>query len=383
MVSKEDILKLIVEKSGKTEEDIKKLINEKINELSGLISEEGALHIIANDLNVRIDLDKPKKDINLVKIKEIKESRTYVNFAGKIVKKYDIITFSNENNLEGKIQSILVGDETGVIRVVFWNDKVELSETLNEGDIVKLINVYTRENQDRIEVSFSAFSDLEVNPDDIKSIDVKEFLPEVVEKKIEELKEGERNVKISGVIVDFDIPRFYYGCPQCFKKLQNKDESVCPIHGKVEAIKIPIVNLVIDDGTSSLSVVAFRINAEKLLNLKNTQIFELLDDIEKYRIYTKRIIGKSITVVGNVSINNLSGELQLTINNIENSELNSINFEDIFENAESNGVNKESKEEKDEKEVKKNEVKREEKETKGNNDEDLDIDLEEIDVEDL
>ena len=54
--------------SGKVEsEELEQKLKAKINELSGLISEEGAAHIIANELGVEIVSTSQKK----LKVKEI------------------------------------------------------------------------------------------------------------------------------------------------------------------------------------------------------------------------------------------------------------------------------------------------------------------------
>ena len=49
-----EILAKIHEKAGISEEEIRKKIDDKITELSGMVSEEGAAHIIANSLGVKL-----------------------------------------------------------------------------------------------------------------------------------------------------------------------------------------------------------------------------------------------------------------------------------------------------------------------------------------
>lgn len=49
MTEKDKLLNDLVEKSGKDKEEIEKMISEKTNELSGLVSEEGAIYILANE----------------------------------------------------------------------------------------------------------------------------------------------------------------------------------------------------------------------------------------------------------------------------------------------------------------------------------------------
>lgn len=365
MTEKEKLLQNLIDKSGKTSEEISSMIAEKVNELSGLISDEGAIYIIANDLGVRLDSERPKKDAELAKIEDITEPKTPISFICKTIRKYDLVTFSTEKNPQGRVQSMLVGDETGVTRLVFWGEKTDLLENIHDGDVLKVLNAYTRENtnQERIEVHYGQYSDIEVNPKDVK-IELKEFVPQEIEskeKKINELEEGDRNIKLSGIITDFEIPRFYLGCPECFKKV-FQDEGIykCAEHEEVKALRIPIVNIVFDDGESTISLVGFRDRAENLTKLKDTEIIGLTEDIDKYRDFSKKIIGSKLEVVGNVGLNNMTGDKQFLVNQVLGIEFKSV--EEI--------VKEEVKPDTKEKKVEEVDI-----------DDDLD-DIEEIDIDD-
>lgn len=378
MTEKEKLLQNLIEKSGKTKEEIDKLVAEKVNELSGLVSAEGAIYIVANELQVRLDVDKPKKDASMKKIEEITEPKTPVSFLAKIIRKYDRVNFSTSKGSEGSVQSVLIGDETGIIRLVFWNDKVDLLDNIQERDNVKVENAYTRENtnSERIEVHFGQYSDLEVNPDGV-DVQLKELNPtdiELTEKKINELEEGERNIKLTGMVTDFDIPRFYLACPHTFKKVfQDEGKYLSPVHGEVEPVKVPIVNFVIDDGSSSIVVVGFRDRAEQLTGINSEQIIGLTEDIDKYREFSKKIIGSSVTLGGNVSISNLTGEKQIIANQVLD-----IEFQTVDEVAE-DLINEDKPAEKP---AEKKDDKKKKEDDISIDEDDIDIDVEEIDFDD-
>ncbi len=348
MLDKDKLFKELLGKSGKEEEELKKLIKEKIDELSGLITEEGAIHIIANELGIRLDSErKNKKVLNLVKISEIVNPKETVSFFGKVIRKFDVVNFSS-SSAEGRVQSIIVGDETGVVRVTFWNDKVELLENVNEGDVLKIINGYSRENQDRIEVSIGTYSDIEVNPEGVKVEVKQQEVSEPTEKKISELTKDDRFVKVSGLIVDFDIPRYYYGCPECYKKVfQDGEIYKCPVHGEVQPIKVPVCSLSIDDGTGSLQVVVFRDNAEKITNLRDEEIFRILENIENYRNFVKEVLGKRVEIVGNVRENGFTGDLEIVVSNVLASEV-SVDTSKVFVKSDEKNTDKSKEEKKDE-----------------------------------
>jgi replication factor A1 len=328
MTEKEKLIDSLAQKSGKTKEELNEMISEKVNELSGLISEEGAVYIIANELGVRLESERPKKDANLVKIDEITQPKVPVSLNCKVLRKYDRVNFSSKNGGEGSVQSLLVGDETGIIRLAFWNDKTQLLDNIHEGDILKVINVYSRENtnQERIEIHYSQYSDIEVNP---KGLEIKVKEMNIADlgtpKKISELEEGDKNIKLEGIVTDFEIPRYYIGCPECFKKVIKDENSYqCAEHGEVESIKIPIVNVILDDGDATISVVGFRDRAEKMTQLSDKDIIQLTEDIDKYRDFSKKIIGSKLEIIGNSSLNNMTGDIQVIANQILNIEFKNI-----------------------------------------------------------
>ncbi len=372
MTEKEKLLQNLIEKSGKSAQDINSMITEKVNELSGLISDEGAIYIIANELGVRLDSERPKKDAELVKINDITEPKTPVSFVCKAIRKYDLVTFSSEKNPQGRVQSILVGDETGITRLVFWGEKTDLLENIHEKDVLKILNAYTRENtnQGRIEVHYGQYSDIEVNPKGVE-IELKEFIPQEIEskkKKISELEEGDRNIKLAGIVTDFEIPRFYLGCPECFKKV-FQDEGIykCAEHEEVKALRIPIVNIILDDGESTISIVGFRDRAENLTKMSDKDIIGLTEDIDKYKDFSKKMVGSKLDIVGNVGISNMTGDKQFLVNQVL-----SVEFTTVDEI-----VKDELKEE-----SKKDNSQSKEKTSQENfDDDDLD-DIEEIDIDD-
>jgi replication factor A1 len=363
MSEKEKLIENLVSKSGKSLDDINKLVSDKVNELSGLVSEEGAIYIVANDIGVKLDAERPKKEADSVKIEDITEAKVPTSLVCKVIRKYDKVTFQSKSGSEGSVQSVLVGDETGVIRIVFWNEKTEVLDNIQDGDILSIINAYTRENtnSERIEIHFGQYSDIEVNPEGV-AIELPAYTPKEIEfseKKVSEMAEGDKNVKITGIVTDYDIPRFYVGCPECFKKVQQDDgKQSCGQHGEVTALKIPIVNMIVDDSTGTIAVVGFRDRAEQLSGVSTEEVLGFTEDIDKYRNFCKRIVGAKVELGGNVTTNNMTGDMQVMTNQVLNLELKTVE------------------------EIAKDEVEQESKKAEATSDEDLDIDIEEIDFDD-
>ncbi|HIE31604.1 MAG TPA: replication factor A [Methanosarcinales archaeon] len=71
-----------------------------------------------------------------------------VNVVGQVLHIGDLRTFVRKGKLDstGRVGSITIGDETGKIRVVLWDDRADLMEDLNAGDCIEITGGYTREN---------------------------------------------------------------------------------------------------------------------------------------------------------------------------------------------------------------------------------------------
>ncbi len=131
-IPKHIIIEKIKEKAGLSDNEIDTRVKDKLDQLSGLISEEGALHIIANELGVKI-LDDPGK----LQIKNVLAGMRNVELTGKVTNIYEVRTFEKETR-KGKVGSFMIGDETGIIRIVAWNDKADILAKLKEHDIIKI-----------------------------------------------------------------------------------------------------------------------------------------------------------------------------------------------------------------------------------------------------
>src|SRR3989344_4565355 len=227
-------------KSGKiTPVDLESRIKKKINDLSGLISEEGAAHIIANELGVELFSSGQEK----LKIRGIYAGMRSVSTVGKVVRKFEVREFSKEK-ASGRVASLILGDETGTIRVVFWNDQVKVWEKVKEQDIIFLKEAYAKENNGNKEIHLGDRGEVLINPEGEK-IDIVRQNQEVAErKKISELQPDQDGIEIMGTIVQIFDPRFFQVCPDCNKRINELDGIFnCEQHGAVTPILSYVLNL--------------------------------------------------------------------------------------------------------------------------------------------
>ena len=390
MESLDKLYETLSSKSSQEIPHLKNLVEKKVKDLSGLVSEEGAIYIVANELGVKLETKTQtatsSSSQDYVKIEQINQANISLNVTAKVLKKYDLVEFTMKSGDKGQIQSVLVGDETGIIRVAFWGDKADLLQEVERDTILDIKNVYVRENTttSRMELHFSQYSDLVVNPEYVKDIEVKNIKPQSTPKLIEELELEDRNVLIKATIVDIDVPRFYLGCPHTFKKVFNDDgKYISPEHGEVEPLKIPITNVVVNDSSGTMNIVAFRDRAELLFSKSSEEIVKLAEDLESYREVSKNLVGSLIEVVGNVGENQMTGELQLIVNDVVFTNKTEEELADMVEEDSKNSLQQEEKQVSEE--TSKNSS-QEEEQSKKNQDVDSfmddDLDLEEIDLDD-
>src|SRR3989338_1667093 len=115
---------------------------QRLNDLQDLISKEGAAHIIANELNVKLfDIMSASKSL---KVNQVQAGLNSVNLLAKILNINEIKTFQKESR-QGRIGSLFVGDETGTIRIVIWDETlISLIKDMKQGDIIKINNAYSK-----------------------------------------------------------------------------------------------------------------------------------------------------------------------------------------------------------------------------------------------
>ncbi|MBD3309936.1 hypothetical protein GF351_01820 [Candidatus Woesearchaeota archaeon] len=303
-----DIISKIKEKAGLSEEDINSKIDAKMKQLSGLISKEGAAHIIANELGVKLFEQVSGK----LEIKNILAGMRSVETVGKATAVYDIREFSTDKG-SGKVGSFMLGDETGSIRVVCWGGMTDSMKDMKEGDVVKIQGGYVKENQNRKEVHLNDKSRVILNPPGESVGKVKKVTS--VRKKISELRENDSNAEILGTIVQVFEPRFFEICPKCNKRARPDGEKfACSEHGEVIPNYGCVINCNIDDGTENIRAVFFRQQAERLLGKTSEEMLKYKDDPAAFEAVKNDLLGTIVKLVGKVNKNDMFERMDFIAN---------------------------------------------------------------------
>jgi len=303
-----EIKQKIVDSKKLSSEELDLRIKSKINELAGLISEEGSATIIANELGIELFSQKVSK----LKIKELYAGMRNVGTLGKVMRVFEVREFA-KGEKKGKVGSITIGDETGTIRTVFWNDQTDLLKKIQEGDIISIGDSYVRENNGGKELHLGTNGEVKINPDGetIKSVRQGNSFER---KNIQQLQDGEEGAEILGTIVQVFDPRFFNVCGTCAKKVTESQGSFhCNEHGQVPPSVSYVLNVVLDDGTGTIRVVFWKNQATHLLGKEEKDIAAYKDNISTFEDVKTDLLGEQFKVMGRVKRNEMFDRLEFNV----------------------------------------------------------------------
>lgn len=336
----ETIIEKITEQKDITKEEVEKKINSKLEQLSGLISKEGAAHIVANELGVKL-----MQTEGVLKINTLMAGMRDVELNCKVIRKYDLRTFQNARG-EGKVFKFLVGDDSGVTMVVLWNDKTDLEKEFKEGDIIKLKQVNVRDNNGRTEIHLGDQGEIIVNPEGVE-LDVKQSgFAKAERKKISELKEGDENVEIFGTVVQVFDPKFF--------KLNSEGKRIKEEENPEGYTYGSVLNTFIDDGSDNIRVVLWKNQILNFLNINEEELLKFKDEPAAFEEYKNKMLGAMMKFIGRTTKNEMFGKTEFVANVV----LSDVDPEKEMKKLDDEKPQEESKEET--KEERKEEPKREE-----------------------
>ncbi|MEM5875140.1 MAG: hypothetical protein QXW01_01140 [Candidatus Aenigmatarchaeota archaeon] len=294
-----ELIEELEKKSGLNKEEIKKMIENKIRELNNLITIEGAIYIIAREMGIELPSERKK-----VKISSILPGIKRLNFYGRVFRISRIVEF-NVGGKKGRVVNLYVGDDSGYVKVVLWNDQVDFIDKgkIGIGSAVQVINGFSKEGSyGEVEVHLGSNGLLKVL-DYIKDLPSAEELEQKFSSfervKIKDIKIG--NSEVVGFIVKVFKANYIF---------EDNGE------------KFFVLPTLIDDGTGALRVIFFRDVAEYLIS-KRVEELENLNDDARRKIIEENVLGKEVLVRGRVRKNEVTEKLELVA-----SYVNSLNYTD-------------------------------------------------------
>ena len=189
------IAKFLEQKPELTKSDIEeqiKLKKEKIG--AGYLTDQGALFLIASDYGIALS-EPLKVEMGL---KDLYAGAKEISLETRVLNLSPAKQFSRKDGSPFYLRTMTVYDENSTASVKLWDEKANLPgvENLKPGDLIKIIKAYVK-------------SDLDGSPtinigsgSNIETADTKSEIPTIdtITKDISELKEGQKDLVISGII---------------------------------------------------------------------------------------------------------------------------------------------------------------------------------------
>ena len=300
------LFELIREQASISDDELTQKVQAKFDEFSGLISQEGALHVVAHDLGVSIteEIEKP------FVISELEPNLKGVKVKGKIVRKYPITVFERDGN-QGKVGSMLIGDESGTTRLTFWHDQTELLTQFDESTVYQFEQLSSRSNQGRVELTYSQNSTFKQIDEDMTVVQ-RQAVSFGELSNLADLKEGSQMTALATIVQVFKPNKYVVD------KSTNKKVSIQ--EGEFDSSKHAyaiVANIVIDDGTESMRTVFFRDQAEELFAKTTDELVALRENDVAFDEVKADLLGRNVKLSGRIVKNELYNRLECMAGLIE------------------------------------------------------------------
>ncbi|CDG66031.1 MAG: hypothetical protein PWQ15_1246 [Methanobacterium sp.] len=252
------------------------------------------------------------------KISELVEGDREVSLSGRILSISEPTQFTKSDGSSGLVRSIEIADESGVVRASLWDDQA--NAPLKEGEAIKIENPRVTLRNNNIELSvgrttlINKISDEEASVPSLEEIERKLY----PSKKIEDIEEGDQNIKVTGEVVDIRGNKILFEmCPNCNKRVNWVDNAyICDICG--EEIEKPnmlmIISLLLEDDTGTISITFFRKAAEEVLGITTSEAEEIIattGDEGSLEEKVGDLVGQHITVIADANFDEYNEEIRL------------------------------------------------------------------------
>ncbi len=312
-----EIKEKIIEETGLDEEELEDSVEEKMEEFSGLVSEEGALHLVAKEEGV----DVADSSDQQLEIKNIVPGMRKVNIKARVTGILDPNTFERDDGEEGKVQNVILGDNTGTIRLTLWDEQTEIAEKVDEDDAIAISGAYTVEdNRGNAELRLGDSSQVKMaDEDEVPEVESSSPTTGTTDSSIREIRSENTNYRVQGMLVDvYTSNPFYKVDPETGNTVrENDDGEYLTDEGKEveEPSSRLAVSGVLDDGTGNIRVVFFGDLARELLGVEEEE--EKEGDIQAVEKGAEKAIGKELEVEGRSRYNDYFGRIELLANDFE------------------------------------------------------------------
>jgi replication factor A1 len=110
-------------------------------------------------VEVTVDQVQPAPDAEIeveytdeYRVQDLALGASDVTLLGEVLATEPVRTFDRDDGTEGQVSNLLVGDETGRVRVTLWDDQAETAEELERHQTVEIVDGYVRDREGSLEL---------------------------------------------------------------------------------------------------------------------------------------------------------------------------------------------------------------------------------------
>ncbi|MFC4406298.1 single-stranded DNA binding protein [Haloarchaeobius iranensis] len=173
-------------------EEFEEAVEAKVEQMGGLADEETAAMLIAHEL----------RDEEVNGIADVAPGMDEVKFLAKVTAVGDVRTFERDGDdaEDGRVVNVDVADETGSLRLAFWDEKADAAE--NELEVGQVLRVKGRPKE--------GYNGIEVNVDEVEVDEDAEIDVQIRDSyRVEDLSLGLSDVNTKGRILDTESIRTF------------------------------------------------------------------------------------------------------------------------------------------------------------------------------
>jgi ssDNA-binding replication factor A large subunit len=226
-------------------EEFREAVEAKVEQMGGLADEESAAMLVAHEL----------EDGEVDGVNDVEPGMEDVKFVAKVTSVGEKRAFERDGDdqPDGRVINVEVADETGSVRLAFWDEKADAAESeLAPGDVLK-VGGRPKEGYNGVEVNVD---DVEPAPDADVNVDVSG------ESTIDGLRLGLSDVNVKGKVLDTESVRTF-----------DRDDGS---EGQV-------ANLVLGDETGRVRVTMWDGQAETVEDVEAGESVEVVDGYTRER----------------------------------------------------------------------------------------------------
>jgi len=178
-ISVEELYQKLIE-SGISEAELEKQVRNKESEFGGFMSKQGILFIIAKENGIFVqspeiseqEYEEFEEEIDYdeftIALSELKEEMRNIVLVGKVLQIYEPREFFRKDGSIGKVVSFLFGDGSQKIKVILWDDKVDIikNEFFRVGELIRIIGCYCKKGRNnKLEVHLGKRGKIILSPE--------------------------------------------------------------------------------------------------------------------------------------------------------------------------------------------------------------------------